>query len=377
MKILQVIPYFTPQRGGDVNVCYNMSKYLIEHNNEITIATTDFELDTNYVNTIPEISVVNFKCIRNIGLFLYSPDINIWAKENVKNFDVVHLHTFRSYQNNVICKYCREYDIPYILQAHGSMLPYSEKDLLKKAYDLVWGNKILNEAAEFIALTRIEANQYNSKGILENKIRIIPNGISMLGYETQLQKGDFKKKYGLSTGCRIILYVGRLHKSKGIELLLEAFADICTRMEDVILVIVGPNSGHKAVLEKFIGDLEIKDKVLFTGFIQDDEKKAAYMDADVFVTPKFSGFPITILEACAYGAPVVITKKGDEIDGIRGNIGGIVDYDFKQLSDAIYLILTDDELRDEIKEKQKELIIKNYQWNIIAKKLNNLYKEFE
>ena len=72
MKILQVIPYFTPKRGGDVNVVYNISNELKKIGHDVTIATTDFELDEEYAKSIENkgITVILFHCIANLGLFL-------------------------------------------------------------------------------------------------------------------------------------------------------------------------------------------------------------------------------------------------------------------------------------------------------------------
>ena len=96
MKILQVIPYFTPKRGGDVNVVFNVSKYLNKQGHEVTIITTDFEFDYEYSNLLTNVRVIPFKCFLNIGLFLYSPSMKSWLEKNIKNYDIVHLHNYRS-----------------------------------------------------------------------------------------------------------------------------------------------------------------------------------------------------------------------------------------------------------------------------------------
>jgi len=108
MKILQVIPFFTPARGGSVTVSYYLSKELSKSGHEVTIITTDFEFDEEYAKSIEGVNVISFKCIANHGLFLYSPSMKKWLRDNINNFDVVHLHNFRSYQNNVVYKYAKK-----------------------------------------------------------------------------------------------------------------------------------------------------------------------------------------------------------------------------------------------------------------------------
>ena len=109
MNILNVLPYFNPKRGGDVNVCTNFSKELIKRGHEVTILTTDFELDIDYLNQVKDygIDIVCIKCLFNLGLFIYSPDIKYWLNSNIQKFDIIHLHTFRAYQNHIVQLYSK------------------------------------------------------------------------------------------------------------------------------------------------------------------------------------------------------------------------------------------------------------------------------
>jgi glycosyltransferase involved in cell wall biosynthesis len=116
-----------------------------------------------------------------------------------------------------------KYGIPYIMQAHGSVLPFFEKQNLKKLYDFIWGDKILDDATKLIAITNVEKDQYLKKGIPENKIVIIENGIDVSKYETLPERGKFKKRYGIASEKKIILYVGRNTKGRVLIFLLVDF----------------------------------------------------------------------------------------------------------------------------------------------------------
>ena len=374
MKILHVIPYFTPKRGGDVNVCYNLSKQLVESGHEVTILTTDFEFNEKYAKSLKSVKVITFNCIANLSLFLYSPEIKKWLGENIKYFDVIHLHTYRSYQNNIVHNYSKKYKIPYVLQAHGSVLPFFTKQRLKKLYDLVWGNRILKDASKVIALTKTEAEQYKKMSVDENRIGVVPNGINLSEYENLPDNGIFRSKYGIKSNEKIVLYLGRMHKSKGIDLLVDAFFDISKELNDIRLVIIGPNDGHQQQLLERLQKLDIDDKVLFTGFVTDDEKIAAFADADVFVTPSFSGFPITFLEACACGTPIITTNNGDKLDWIHDKVGYVVEYDKEQLCDAMFKVLSDDGLRRRFGEKGMRVVRQEFNWNIIVREMEIIYE---
>ena len=114
MRILQVIPFFTPVMGGSVISTYNLSKNLAERGHVVTIYTTGFKHNENYIKSLEGVRVVPFHCIVNIGMMLFSPSMKWRLKKEIKNYDIVHMHNFRSYQNIIARYYARKYKIPYI-----------------------------------------------------------------------------------------------------------------------------------------------------------------------------------------------------------------------------------------------------------------------
>src|SRR5665647_3424088 len=113
MKILHVIPFFTPALGGSIIVLGYLAKELAKLGHQVTIITTDYRFDREYAKSIEETGVkfLQFKSIFNIGLFIYTPTIKTWIKNNLQHFDVVHLHNYRSYQNNVAAQYAIKYRV--------------------------------------------------------------------------------------------------------------------------------------------------------------------------------------------------------------------------------------------------------------------------
>lgn len=376
MKILHVIPYFNPKRGGDVNVCASLSKEFVNKGHEVTIITTDFEFNEEYVKSIESqgINLIYFKTVFNIGLITYSPSMKNWLKTHIQEYDIIHLHTVRSYQNNLIQNYCQKYGVPYILQAHGSLLPNSQKPVLKKFYDFFWGHRILNDAYKVIALTETEKKQYIDMGVAKNKIEMIPNGINLSKFKNIPKKGKFRNKYNIEKDEKIILYLGRIHETKGIELAIESFSNILNNFKKIKLVISGPDDGFLHCLNKLIMNLDLKDQIIFTGPIYQEDKLEAYVDADVFITPKFSGFPITFLESCACGTPIITTNNGDNLDWIDENVGLVVEYNKNQLSSAMVSILNNENLKIKFENNAQNLVKKQFNWQNITKILKNVYE---
>lgn len=377
MKILQVIAYFNPKFGGDVNVCFNLSKQLAKRNHEVTIITSDFQFVSQYAKEIRDngVQVLSFPCIANYGLFLYTPSMKTWLERNIENYDLIHLHNYRSYQNVIVCKYARKYRIPYIVQAHGSVLPFFEKQILKKIFDFVWGNTILQNAAKCIAVTKTEFDQYRKMGVPEDKIVIIPNGLDLSQFTNLPQRGTFRLKYGISEDDPLILFLGRIHKIKGIDFLIHAYSHVLEELPHVRLVIAGPDDGYLSTIQKQIQRLKLNSKPLITGPLYGRDKLAAYVDADVYVLPSiYEAFPNTILEAWVCGTPVIVTNSC-AISSVAQHAGIVVKRDPIELARAIKRLILDEKLRDQCCKNGKSLINNEFNLESVITEIEESYRQ--
>jgi glycosyltransferase involved in cell wall biosynthesis len=374
MRILQVTQYFSPVYGGAAEVPYQLSKGLAKRGHEVTIYTSNHNLSWEYVNSTPEARVRPFKTWLSWVNFFITPSMIVQVNKEIKNFNVVHMHSYYSFQNVIVHHYTRKHDIPYVLQAHGTVATYFERGSLKKIFDVIWGYALLKDATKLIAVTPTEAEQYKRMGISEEKIEIVPNGIDLAEFENLPQRGQFRKKYGLDDAQKVVLYLARIHKIKGPDLLVKAFAELSKDLGDAKLVIVGPDDGYLAALKKLIRELKIEEKVLFTGPLYKNEKLQAYVDADVYVLPSsYEIFGITALEACACGTPVIVTDRCGIADIVDGQLGFVVPYDKDRLTNAILHMLADDKLRREFGEKGKLLVREKFNWEKIAEQVENIY----
>ena len=373
MKILQVIPFFGPQFGGSFVSTYNLSVELSKKGHDVTIITTDFEYDEKCGNNIKRngVKVITFHCVINLGFFLFSPSMKKWLSKNLKDFDIIHLQTFRSYQNNLIHSYSKKFNVPYLLQARGSIPRNVQKTLLKRMYDNFWGYNLINDASTLIALSENELKQYIEMGADPKKIKIVPNGKDLSKFNNLPEWGNFRTKYEIEKKEKIILYLGQIHKIKGISMLISAFADLLNDIDNSKLVIVGPDRGFLNNLKKQVDKLKINDSVLFVGPLYMQDKLEAFIDADVYVLPsKREGFPNTILESCLCRTPVIATN-GCGITDFVNKIGYTVDYDKKQLRNAIFKVLNQE---DELKEDRRRLVMENFSIDKTVDEIINIYK---
>jgi glycosyltransferase involved in cell wall biosynthesis len=293
--------------------------------------------------------------------------------KGIREFDIIHLHQYRTFQNVAVSHYARKYGLPYILQAHGSLETFFSRGHLKRIFDVVWGHHILRNANRLIAVTPMEVEQYQKLGIREDKIEIVPNAIDSSQFETLPKHGEFKRRYGLSNE-KIILYLGRIASIKGVDLLVRAFVRLLSDINSVRLVIAGPDDGYLGTLKNLISELRIEDKVLFPGAIYGREKLEAYVDAEVYVLPStYEIFGMTILEACACSTPVIVTDQCGIADIIDGKAGIVVPRDEDKLRSALGYLLTNDKKRQELGEQGRLLVRQQFTWSKVAESMEGIY----
>lgn len=186
----------------------------------------------------------------------------------------------------------------------------------------------------------------------------------------------FRQKHGLDNNLKIILYLGRIHKIKGLDLLAKAFAELSQLSNDVRLVIVGPDDGYLRELQQLVRRLGIEEKVLFTGPLYGQEKLKAYVDANVYVLPSsYEIFGITILEAWACGTPVVVTDGCGLAHIIDGHAGLVVPYNKDRLRDALRRLLDDEKIGREFGRNGRLLVHDKFNWEKIAGEIESLYQQ--
>jgi glycosyltransferase involved in cell wall biosynthesis len=384
MRILQVTQSFKPawETGGPCRAVYEISRTLVDRGHNVTVLTTDrgkprvkaprnVPWDVDGIRTYYMSNISNYLAAHNMTFPCLLPLV---ARREVEHFDVIHIHEHRTVLAATVAYYAKKSGIPYVVQCHGSALPSNEKQAAKRMFDWICGNRLLKRASRVIALTKTEASQLDRIGVARDKVRIVPTGINLSEYDDSLKKGMFRDKHGIHANEKIVLYLGRIHKNKGIDILIEAFSQIEESL-NARLMIVGPDDGHRKHLESMIERLGLDGKVSFVGYVSNETRLSAFADSDVFVTPSFSGFPATFLEACASGLPVVMTNKGDELDWVHERVGYVVDYDSNELRKAIEKLLKNEYLRRTYGEAARNLMKEEFAWDRIVSKMEETYRE--
>lgn len=386
VRILFVTPYFYPAEsfGGPVKVAFDVGKELVKRGHEVTVFTSDARDSEHKINVeSDDVRGMRVYYFRNLSMLLVrfsklfiTPELPKKMGSDLKSFDIIHAHEYTTYQNAIVHKFAEKYGVPYVLQAHGS-LPKVGRRARKWLYDALFGSRLLRDASKVIALNQMEADRYRRIGVPNERIATIPNGIDLSEYSDLPPKGFFKKKFGLGNEKRIILYIGRIHKTKGITLLIKAYAHLVKSLgfKDTILVIAGPDDGYLHEVMSLTDFLGISDSVLFTGFVSDEDKLKALVDAHVFVTPCFYGFPITFLEACVAGTPIITTTLGDYLEWIDNHVGYVTLPNILAIAEAMHEIVCDDDLRERLSRNCRNIVKSEFSVQRVVDRLEHVYRQ--
>lgn len=375
--------------SGNSRVAYEISKGLVRRGHDVTVLTTNLlEAETMFAPRKNEYNINGIKVRYNSNLFykphgvipmLYSPGVINHIRKSLMDYDIVHLHENRFYTSIFLHHYAKKYGVPYVLQAHGSVSAKQSKEHIKMLYDFLFGSRTLRDASKVIALNQVEANQFKNAGVPDSNIAIIPNGIDLAMYENLPPAGSFKKKFDLDEREKVVLYLGRIHRMKGIGFLVRSFAYLAKiNGENLKLVIAGPDSGYLNKVHSLVNTLGISDSVLFADTLSEENKISAFVDADIVVNVEPENvFGLVPLEAAACSKPVIVSNGNAISEAVhKGKFGFSVKYgDIDELVEIMRKMLNNDELLSEMGQKGREFVFENCDWANIITKLESVYEE--
>ena len=242
--------------------------------------------------------------------------------------------------------------------------------------------EIAQQADLLIASTADEsAELVRTYGAVPERVFVVPPGVDLSVFQP-VDRDEARRKIGYGPG-RLLLFVGRLERLKGVEVAIRALALLRDRNhDDVRLLILGEDSkdgdeGEKDRLKAVAADVGVRDRVDFLGSVAHHELPYFYSAADVCVMPSYSeSFGLVGLEAQASGRPVV----GSDVSGlrsvIRDQVSGylIAGHDPAEYAERIGRLLEDPELAQQMGRRGR-LLAQRYSWTRTADRLRELFED--
>jgi|GEM_PF-881768 len=293
--------------------------------------------------------------------------------------DVLHTHnTFLSFNRYVRAAATREYR-PYFVHPHGALDPaVLKRGLLKswkkRIYIFLFERQNLNQAAGVFALTDLERAQLLDMGV-RAPIHVVSNGVHVRSLP---DPSVFRPKWGIEDQAAIVLYIGRFHEKKGLDLLINAFSRIASQYPAAKLVLGGDRSQNPALvqhLDQIVQEAEITDRVIWTGFLNEDAKAEALSAATIFShVSQSEGMAMAILESMAAGLPTIVSDGCYMDKAAREGAVALSQYDAGQLAQTLKELLEDPGRRDELSRKARAYVAAHHGWEAIAKESIRIYE---
>ncbi len=288
--------------------------------------------------------------------------------------DGLHIHGLWEQSSLIPARSARRLRVPYIVSAHGMLEPWAlaRGRVKKRAYAPLFERATLNGAACLHALTRAEAQNYRDFGCTA-PVAIIPNGV---GGPVQIPAALFLEKYPRARGKRVLIFLGRLHRKKGVELLVRAWAGMAARTSDACLVIAGPSEDDtRARVEFLITQLGVERTVLLTGMLGPAIKWSALAAAECFVLPSYSeGLSIATLEAMGAGLPVIVTENCNLPEVVEERAGWQVQAEQQSLTAALEAWLQNPPAENRTTGlRGAALVRQRYSWATVSAQMAELY----
>jgi glycosyltransferase involved in cell wall biosynthesis len=266
------------------------------------------------------------------------------------------------------------------------------KSLKKLPYYHLIVKRDLQSAAAIHYTTKSEADQCHQALGLKNKAYVIPNGIDLSEFSNLPDKFRLKERYPYLKEKKLILFLGRIHRIKGLDILVQSFAKLAKDRDDVHLVIVGKDEeGYGEKVKNLInehglnyGDYRAGDKegklnpeVSFTGMLKGNEKLEALSGCHICVQPSYSeNFGMSAVEAMACRIPVVISNKVGIYEEVQKmNAGIVVDADAQSLYEGIKLLFENYELREKIAINGRKMAEEYYNIDKVAESMIEMFHE--
>jgi glycosyltransferase involved in cell wall biosynthesis len=290
------------------------------------------------------------------------------------NADVTHAAGLWMYPSVAHHRWVRRSRRPCVISPHGMLDAWALRNSAwkKRLAGALFERAHLEQAACLHALCAPEAEAIRAYG-LTNPICVIPNGIDLPVLSEPPSPPAWAGR--IPSGRNVLLFLGRLHPKKGLRSLLQAWAR--ARTPAWHLVIAGwDQGGHERELQALAEAHQLREHVCFCGPLHGPDKAAAYAAAQAFILPSFSeGLPMTILEAWAYGLPVLMTTACNLPEGFQANAALKISTDPGMLAQEISRFLDwPVEERAAMGRRGHDLVARQFSWNRIAGEFLSLYR---
>ncbi len=369
---LQVLPHLDPAYGGLTAVVPRLASELVTQEGvPVHVSAFCVPGEESFAAGRQELSIWPL----SRSAWASNPKLKSAFQAEVAGSAGVHIHGLWEGSTQLAATTARKAGIPYVLSAHGMLDPWAlaNKRWKKLLYAALFERRNVRGAACLHALTGAEAQDYWRFGC-KGPIAVIPNGVEA---DRNATPEGFLNAFPRAREKDLVLFLGRIHFKKGVDLLVKAWAEIADQFPDAMLVFAGPDSeGTLAKVHEAVRQADLADRVLFTGMLDGSMKWSALAAATCFVLPSYSeGLSVAALEALAMGIPVILSGECHLPQVAEHGAGWIVQTDVPSLARALETALESSaEERQRRGQNARDLAQREFSWSSVAARMAQVYR---
>jgi glycosyltransferase involved in cell wall biosynthesis len=354
-----------PTKGGGIElVVYEISKRLAEKGIKTFVICTPCGEQKEFFHE-------NLRFI-NANFFLKSP---FCIMKILRRIDLV----ISEERHNGIASIFFSLHVPVVFHIHNAypIITREDTSLINYGIDHAMTKTAAIISRHIITASNQIKDELIKEGINHNKITVISNAVDLDKFSPNISGEAVRKKYGLS-GKRVLLSVGRISPYKGLAETIKAVSMLDKRFCDVVFLIVGPKFGEAYYrnLLNLVNELNLKERVIFTGNISHSDLSQFYAATDIFLFPtRGEGNPLVLLEAMASGLPIISSNIPSILEILSQKEGLLINTRYSQnIAEAIVKLLDAPEIRLKLGENARKKAEKEFCWEAVCNRLISLLK---
>jgi len=208
-----------------------------------------------------------------------------------------------------------------------------------------------------------------------NNIKIIPFGVDVERFSHKIRNESIKEKLNISYKKKVLFSLQRLSLEKRVDILIRAMHFLVRDYNDVVLIIGGKGPEQQKLMQ-LVNDLNLRDHIIFVGYIPEHELPCFFLCCDIFVFHStFETFGVVFAQSFASGKPVVTVNSTSIPEVVRNGEYGLIvpPLDPQALAEATKRLLLDEQLYKQISSNVLKIAMQKYDWQKIAEEFNSTF----
>jgi len=389
VKILLILPFFYPHRGGSQKYAEEIYVKMMENHPNVKVDVLAYNTDrVDGFENYRGFRIYRIPCWNVIPARFALPNpfaLSKKLKELAKNeYDYVNTHIRFFDPTWWVWRYAKKIGAKSFYTGHVAIHPVHQNkvvEVISKIIDLTLAKASLNKY-DLITFTNKTAEKFFKEKLgLKKETNIVYGGIDTEFFVPKEKKERVLPKLNIkiSDDSTLITYVGRMIWTKGVTYFYTALKEfLSTEKKDVIFVLAGPGELEQELRNQIKED-GLEDKVIMTGDLKYEQVRDLLAISDIFINPSHhnEGFPNTVLEAGASGCYVIATDNAGSWEVVRNEKTGqlIPQKDSEAIVEALKWAIRNKDKRQKMAQSFREMLIKEFDWNIISEKLYKILLE--